>query len=286
MQKLSFDDGDRMRKGIPFSKINGSGNDFLLIDNRQGIMRGADLPAFVGKVCDRSRSLGADGVILIEKSRRADFRWRFFNADGSRAEMCGNGGRCAARFAVERKIAGRVMGFETDAGLIRAEVSGRRVKLQMTSPHGLALSRSLTLGGKKITYSFLNTGVPHAVLFVPDLEKIDLMGTGRGIRTHRVFAPRGTNVNFVRVGNGEVRIRTYERGVEGETLACGTGAVAAGILSALHGHVRPPVQVRTRGGEVLTIHFDTEREGFGEVYLEGDTSWSCDGIMYRESYRY
>lgn len=286
MQKLSFDDGDRMRKGIPFSKINGSGNDFLLIDNRQGIMRGADLPSFVGKVCDRSRSLGADGVIFIEKSRRADFRWRFFNADGSRAEMCGNGGRCAARFAVERKIAGRVMGFETDAGLIRAEVSGRRVKLQMTPPRGLALSRSLTLGGKKIAYSFLDTGVPHAVLFVQDLEKIDLMGTGRGIRTHRVFAPRGTNVNFVRVGNGEVRIRTYERGVEGETLACGTGAVAAGILSAFHGHVRPPVRVRTRGGEVLTIHFDTEREGFGEVYLEGDTSWSCDGIMCRESYRY
>lgn len=275
-----------MRKGIPFSKINGSGNDFLLIDNRQGIMRRADLPAFVGKVCDRSRSIGADGVIFIETSRRADFRWRFFNADGSRAEMCGNGGRCAARFAFERKIAGRVMGFETDAGLIRAEVSGRRVKLQMTSPHGLALSRSLTLGGRKITYSFLNTGVPHVVLFVPDLEKIDLMGTGKGIRTHRAFAPRGTNVNFVRVRKGEVLIRTYERGVEGETLACGTGAVAAGILSALHGHVRPPVTVRTRGGEVLTIHFDAGREGFGEVCLDGDTSWSCDGIMFQESYRY
>ena len=275
-----------MRKGIPFSKINGSGNDFLLIDNRQGIMRRADLPAFVGKVCDRSRSIGADGVIFIETSRRADFRWRFFNADGSRAEMCGNGGRCAARFAFERKIAGRVMGFETDAGLIRAEVLGRRVKLQMTSPHGLALSRSLTLGGRKITYSFLNTGVPHVVLFVPDLEKIDLMGTGKGIRTHRAFAPRGTNVNFVRVRKGEVLIRTYERGVEGETLACGTGAVAAGILSALHGHVRPPVTVRTRGGEVLTIHFDAGREGFGEVCLDGDTSWSCDGIMFQESYRY
>jgi len=275
-----------MKKGIPFSKLNGSGNDFLLIDNRERIMRGADLPAFVGKVCDRLRSLGADGVIFIEKSRRADFRWQFFNADGSRAEMCGNGGRCAARFAVERKIAGKSLGFETDAGLIRAEVSGRRVKLQMTPPHGLALSRSLTLGGRKIEYSFLNTGVPHAVLFVPDLEKIDLLGTGRGVRTHRAFAPRGTNVNFVQVRNNEVRIRTYERGVEGETLACGTGAVAAGILSALHGHVRPPVSVRTRGGEVLVIHFDPERAGFGEVYLEGDTSWSCDGIMYREAYRY
>jgi len=275
-----------MEKGIPFSKLNGSGNDFLLIDNRGGILRGVDLRAFVEKVCDRSRSVGADGVIFIENSRRTDFRWRFYNADGSRAEMCGNGGRCAARFAVERGIARRTLGFETDAGFIRAEVKGRTVKLQMTPPRGLALSKSLVLGGRKITYSFLNTGVPHAVLFVPDLGKIDLMGTGRGIRTHRVFAPRGTNVNFVRVKNGTVWIRTYERGVEGETLACGTGAVAAGILSAVHGYVRPPVPVRTRGGEILTIHFDPEKDGFGEVYLEGDTSWSCDGVIFKEAYRY
>jgi len=200
--------------------------------------------------------------------------------------MCGNGGRCAARFAVERKIANRALGFETDAGLIRAEVRGRTVKLQMTRPHGLALSKSLTLGGRKVEYSFLNTGVPHAVLFVPDLEKIDLAGTGRGIRTHRVFAPRGTNVNFVRVKDGVLWIRTYERGVEGETLACGTGAVAAGLLSAAHGFVRPPVSVRTRGGEVLTVHFDPGKKGFGVVYLEGDTSWSCDGVILKEAYRY
>jgi diaminopimelate epimerase len=275
-----------MEKRIPFSKLNGSGNDFLLIDNRKGILRGGNLPAFVKKVCDRSRSVGADGVICIETSRGADFRWRFFNADGSRAEMCGNGGRCAARFAVERGIAGRSLGFETDAGLVRAEVKGARVKLQMTRPHGLALSKSLTLGGRKVAYSFLNTGVPHAVLYVPDLSKIDLMGTGRGIRTHKAFAPRGTNVNFVCIRRGTVGIRTYERGVEGETLACGTGAVAAGILSAAHGFVRPPVRVRTRGGEVLTIHFDPSKDGFGEVYLEGDTSWSFDGVMFEEAYRY
>jgi diaminopimelate epimerase len=276
-----------MEKGIPFSKLNGSGNDFLLIDNRGGgILRGVDLPDFVEKVCDRSRSVGADGVIFIEKSRRADFRWRFYNADGSRAEMCGNGGRCAARFAVERNIARTKLGFETDAGLIRAEVKGRRVKLQMTPPRGLALSKSLSLRGRKITYSFLDTGVPHAVLFVSDLSKIDLEGTGRGIRTHRAFAPRGTNVDFVRIRNGEVWVRTYERGVEGETLACGTGAVAAGILSAAHGYVRPPVAVRTRGGDVLIVHFDPGEKGFGEVYLEGDTSWSCDGVMSKEAYRY
>src|SRR5512145_342635 len=268
-----------MKKGIPFSKLNGSGNDFLLVDDRAGVMKGIDLPAFVRKVCDRSRSIGADGTIFIGTSPTADFRWNFFNADGSVAEMCGNGGRCAARFAAERRIARRRLAFETLAGLIRAEVSGRRVKLQMTRPRGLALGKSLTLRGRKIEYSFLDTGVPHAVIFVPYLDKIDLPGVGRGVRTHRAFAPRGTNVDFVRVRDGAVFVRTYERGVEGETLACGTGAVAAGILASAHGLVEPPVSVRTRGGEVLTIHFDAGRAGFGDVYLEGDTSWSCDGLM-------
>ncbi len=275
-----------MKKGIPFSKLNGSGNDFLLVDDRAGVMKGFDLPAFVRKVCDRSRSIGADGAIFIGTSRAADFRWSFFNADGSVAEMCGNGGRCAARFAAERRIARRHLAFETLAGLIRAEVSGRRVKLQMTRPHGLALGKSLALKGKRIAYSFVNTGVPHAVIFVPDLEKIDLMGVGRGVRTHRVFAPRGTNVDFARVRDGAVHVRTYERGVEGETLACGTGAVAAGLLAAAHGLAAPPVSVHTRGGEVLTIHFDAGRADFGDVYLEGDTSWSCDGVMTEEAYRY
>ncbi|HEY5765746.1 MAG TPA: diaminopimelate epimerase [Candidatus Deferrimicrobiaceae bacterium] len=273
-----------MKKKIPFSKLNGSGNDFLLVDNRDGVMDGADFPEFVRKVCDRKRSIGADGMIFLERDRSADFRWRFHNADGSVAEMCGNGGRCAARFAAKRGIAGNRMSFRTAAGIVRAEVSGRRVKLQMTPPRGIALDRTLTLGGRKIRYSFLNTGVPHVVLFVPDLETIDLMGVGRGIRTHRAFSPRGTNVNFALAKGGEVWIRTYERGVEGETLACGTGAVAAGILAAVRGLAAPPVIVHTRGGELLTIHFDAKRKGFGDVFLEGDTSWSCDGVIAREAY--
>ncbi len=273
-----------MKKKIPFSKLNGSGNDFLLVDNRDGVMDGADFPEFVRKVCDRKRSIGADGMIFLERDRSADFRWRFHNADGSVAEMCGNGGRCAARFAAKRGIAGNRMSFRTAAGIVRAEVSGRRVKLQMTPPRGIALDRTLTLGGRKIRYSFLNTGVPHVVLFVPDLETIDLMGVGRGIRTHRAFSPRGTNVNCALAKGGEVWIRTYARGVEGETLACGTGAVAAGILAAVRGLAAPPVIVHTRGGELLTIHFDAKRKGFGDVFLEGDTSWSCDGVIAREAY--
>jgi len=274
------------RKGIPFSKLNGSGNDFLLIDNREDVMRGVDRLSFAAKVCDRSRSIGADGVILIEPSRRADFRWDFYNADGSRAEMCGNGGRCAARFAATRRIAGREMSFETLAGTLHATVRGRRVKLQMTRPRGLAIDRSLTFGGKKFSYSFLDTGVPHAVLFVPDASRADVAGIGRGIRRHKAFAPRGTNVNFVQAVDGALYVRTYERGVEGETLACGTGAVASGILAGVRGLVAPPVVVRTSGGEMLTVHFDPKRKDFGEVFLEGDTSWSCDGRIFEEAYRY
>ena len=274
------------RKGIPFSKLNGSGNDFLLIDNRDGAMGGIDRTAFAAKVCDRSRSIGADGLILIEPSRKADFRWDFYNADGSRAEMCGNGGRCAARFAVSRRIAGAELSFETTAGTIHAAVRGRRVKLQMTRPTGLAVDRTLTLRGKRHTYSFLDTGVPHAVLFVPDVSKADVTGVGRGIRMHRAFAPRGTNVDFAQFLGGELWVRTYERGVEAETLACGTGAVASAILASVHGLADPPVPVRTRGGEKLTIHFDPERKDFGEVCLEGDTSWTCDGLILEEAYRY
>jgi len=275
-----------MKTRIPFSKLNGSGNDFLLVDNRDDVMNGADFPEFVRKVCDRQRSIGADGMIFLERDRSVDFRWRFHNADGSAAEMCGNGGRCAARFAVRRGIAGTRMSFRTGAGIVRAEVAGRRVKLQMTSPRGLVLDRTLTLAGRRIRYSFVDTGVPHAVLFVSDLEAIDLAGTGRGIRNHRQFSPRGTNVNFARVKDGEVWIRTYERGVEGETLACGTGAVACGILAAARGDAAPPVTVHTRGGDPLTIHFDAKRKGLGEVYLEGDTLWSCDGVITAEAYAY
>ena len=274
------------RKVIPFSKLNGSGNDFLLIDNRDDVMDGIDRPAFVAKVCDRARSVGADGLILVEASKKADFRWDFYNADGSRAEMCGNGGRCAARFAFSQKIAKAQMSFETLAGIINASVSGRRVKLQMTRPKESAFDRSLTLAGKKYAYSFINTGVPHAVLFVPDVTKTDVAQIGRGIRRHKVFSPKGTNVNFAQLRDGVLWVRTYERGVEGETLACGTGAVASALLAATKGIVAAPVTVRTSGGEILKVYFDSTARDFGQVFLEGDTCWVFDGKLFEEAYSY
>ena len=274
------------RGGIPFSKLNGSGNDFLLIDNRDGVMEGIDRPAFAAKVCDRARSVGADGLILVEASKKADFRWDFYNADGSRAEMCGNGGRCVARFAFSRKIAGARMSFETLAGIIHASVSGRCVKLQLTRPKESASGRSLTLAGKKYAYSFINTGVPHAVFFVPDVMKTDVATIGRGIRRHKVFAPKGTNVNFAQFKEGVLRVRTYERGVEGETLACGTGAVASALMAAAKGMAAPPITVKTSGGEILKVHFDSAAKDFGRVFLEGDTCWVFDGRLFEEAYSY
>jgi diaminopimelate epimerase len=275
-----------VKKGIPFSKLNGSGNDFLLVDNREGVVGDLDRPGFVAKVCDRARSIGADGMILVETSAKADFRWDFYNADGSRAEMCGNGGRCVARFAYERKIAGASQSFETLAGVIRAEVVGRRVKLQMTRPKGFVESAELTIGGRRLPYGFLDTGVPHAVLFVRDLDGVDVKALGSAIRHHKAFSPRGTNVNFAKPEGGVIRLRTYERGVEGETLACGTGAVATAILAASRGLAGAPVSVVTTGGETLVVHFEQGKKDFGRVYLEGDTSWVCDGRIYPEAYRY
>ncbi len=242
---------------IPFTKMSGSGNDFILIDHRDHFLEEDRLKDFIRKVCQRRISVGADGLILIERSQKADFKWRFYNADGSEAEMCGNGGRCVARFAHLKGIAGPSLSFETLAGTISAQVNGQRVKLQLTKPHGLKLDQKIPVEGEERIVSVINTGVPHAVLFVEDLEGTDVVRMGRAIRRHANFTPAGTNANFVRLeGPSRLSIRTYERGVEDETLACGTGVVAAALVAAFKGFVKSPVSVRTRGGEILTVHFE------------------------------
>ncbi|BAT71861.1 diaminopimelate epimerase [Thermosulfidibacter takaii ABI70S6] len=262
---------------MEFSKLSGSGNDFIIIDNMDLKIDADSFVKLVPKICRRAISVGADGVILIEPSDRADFKWRFFNSDGSEAEMCGNGGRCAARFACEKGIAPQSMVFETLAGLIRAEVQGRLVKVQMTEPFGWVMDKRLEDLG--VTYCFVNTGVPHVVVFVEDLESMDVVGLGRKIRFHSQFQPAGTNVNFVTVKDGKVFIRTYERGVEGETFACGTGATAAALIGIKKGLVVSPVEVVTRSGEVLKIYEDNDK-----VFLEGLTRWIYDGVLSKEAW--
>jgi diaminopimelate epimerase len=261
---------------IPFIKMNGCGNDFILIDSRSAEVP-RDLVAFTRRVCRRKLSAGADGLILIEPSDRYDFQWQFYNSDGSRAEMCGNGARCAARFAYEGGIAGQKMVFKTDAGPIEAEMRGEQVKLKMTPPADCRIDFTIDLPGEKRTLSSINTGVPHVVLEQDGLSDADIVPLGREIRYHEAFAPAGTNVNFVFPAEGErLQVRTYERGVEDETLACGTGCVAAALVTAARRGWSSPIPVATRSGGILTIYFKKAGDQFSEAYLEGDAR-----IVYR-----
>ncbi|MCG6918751.1 MAG: diaminopimelate epimerase [Deltaproteobacteria bacterium] len=270
-----------------FYKMSGSGNDFILVDNRDNIIEAGLAAELARKLCRRKVSVGADGLILIENDDEVDFRWNFFNADGSRAEMCGNGGRCVARLANMLGICDSSLSFRTLAGIIRAEVSGSRVKLQMTQPHDLRLDMELDLNGQRFNAHFVNTGVPHTVFILegPEiLEKQEVVGQGRKVRFHSQFAPAGTNVNFVAVLDEQaLALRTYERGVEDETLACGTGATAVALIVAAKGMVRPPVAVHTKSGETLTIYFDPKEILPQEVYMEGETRVIYQGRLWEEA---
>ncbi len=267
---------------IPFTKMSGTGNDFVVIDNRAGLLPDQRKPDFAQRVCTPKTSIGADGVIFIEQSDTADFRWDFYNADGSSAEMCGNGGRCVARYAFEHRITQENLTFETLAGTIGAQVNGESVKVKLTQPQDFRQAIQVPLDDGVYTVDFLNTGVPHAVIYSEDVEEKDLQKIGSAIRYHSIFAPAGTNVNFVQaVDQHTIKTRTYERGVEGETLACGTGAVASAILAHRKGLVETPVNVRIASGETLKVYFDsTPANGsIGEVFLEGPAVTTFEGTV-------
>ena len=255
---------------IAFTKMNGAGNDFVLIDNRDGSIRlGGDQ---VRLLCDRQRGVGADGLLLLEPKSNgvADWRWRFFNSDGSVAEMCGNGARCFAAFArdITRSTAG--ISFETPAGIVRAAFVNGLVAVTLPAPRGLRPHQTLQVNGAEFVAHSLHIGVPHAVIFVDDADKAMAEDRGRAIRAHPHFAPAGTNVNFVEVLRpGSLRIRTYERGVEGETLACGTGAAASAMIASHIRRIPPPISVKVQGGDFLTIDFKTTESGFDDVQLTG-----------------
>ena len=264
-------------KPIAFYKMSGSGNDFVIIDNREGVVADEQLPGFIAKVCLRRMSIGADGLILIERSESVDFRWRFFNSDGSVAEMCGNGARCVARFAVLNGIAPADLSFETDVGVIEAHVRGDMVKIKMSDPKDLVMNDGIVLANYPVPISRVNTGVPHVVMEVKDLPSANVKGVGREIRFHDQFAPEGTNVNFIAPLNDTMwAIRTYERGVEGETLACGTGNVSAALVLAERYQFPSPVTLKTLSGSDLTIYFKKVDDRYTDVYLEGDAR-----VIYR-----
>ena len=256
---------------IPFTKMSGTGNDFIIIDNRAQVVADNGLTEFIRKLCRRKMSVGADGLILIESSEKADFRWRFFNSDGSLAEMCGNGARCAARFAFLNGIAGESLSFETEAGIINGQVVDGGAKVKIPDPKDLRLDYSIDLKNGPLTVSSVNTGVPHVVVMEDSVETVDVFGLGREIRHHEAFGPAGTNVNFIcPQDRGLLAIRTYERGVEDETLACGTGSIASALVAACKIGWPSPISLKTRSNESLTIHFRESSQVFTNVYLEGD----------------
>lgn len=271
---------------IEFYKMSGSGNDFIIIDNRDLSLDVGDLPAFARRICERKISVGADGLILIEPSESADFKWRFFNSDGSMPEMCGNGSRCAARFAYIKGIAGKKMSFETIAGIISAEVKDDVVKVKLTDPSDVKTEIKIESAGQNFILDSVDTGVPHAVIFVSDIEKCDVYNDGRAIRYHEYFAPRGTNADFTVIfDRHKIRLRTYERGVEGETLACGTGMVAGVLAAAQRGLVESPVDVLVQSGETLRIYFENKKGLWREIYLEGRVKIVYQGLLFKEAYK-
>jgi len=262
---------------LQFTKMNGAGNDFVMIDNRE--LKHFLTKQTIEQLCDRHRGVGADGLLAVEPAANgADFKMRYYNADGGEAEMCGNGARCFARYAA--KVSGKSgdLSFETQAGVVTAEMLGENVKLGMSAPHSLALNTELGVAGEKMKVHFLNTGVPHAVVFLDDIEKLDIMRSGAALRYHEHFAPKGTNANFVGENpDGSISIRTYERGVEGETLACGTGVTAAALLFSKLTGASSPVRVKVKGGDTLEVGFENDGDGWKNVTLTGPADFVFEG---------
>jgi len=276
-------------KGIPFTKMSGAGNDFIVIDNREGLLSELDLSELAKKVCVRRKSVGADGLASVDRSATADLKMRLINPDGSEAEMCGNLARCIASFALRHGIAEEQMLIETLGGPVEAWVKGKEVRLKLKVSEEPRLNQVLDIDGRSlIVYSMRVNGVPHTVLYKGGLETVnpdEIYGLGRKIRFHPSF-PEGTNVNFTEVMDDHIIwVRTYERGVEAETLACGTGSAAATMISALLGKVCSPVTVKTLGGK-LTVYFKRDGALFSEIYLAGDARYIVEGVLLPEAYNY
>ena len=260
---------------LTFTKWVGAGNDFILVDWR----RKKNLPvnrwsALAKNLCRQKVGIGADGILVLESSKGADFRMRIFNPDGSEAEMCGNGSRCVAAYAARGRK--KDVAFDTVAGRLEARIRGDVVRVKLSPPHSLKTGVSLEVEGKNLELHTITAGVPHAIIFVDALDKIDVEGLGEKIRNHPYFQPKGTNVDFVKVeGSNRIAIRTYERGVEGETLACGTGGTASALMTAFLKGFSSPIEVLTKGGDRLKIFFKGDQ--FEEVHLEGKVSCLFEG---------
>jgi diaminopimelate epimerase len=292
-------------KKIPFMKFSGAGNDFIVMDNRDRAIDPRKMSAFVAGVCRRHLSVGADGLIFLEKSRKYDFRWRFYNNDGGEADFCGNGARCVARFAYLKKIAPKAMRFEGAGGVVEAKVDGEQVTVRVPDPSGVRLHVRLAIAshhrrktdigeqagssheGAVIEGHVINTGVPHFVYFVSDTATAEVIGIGRPIRYHEAFKPAGTNVDFAQVADPHtIKVRTYERGVEDETLACGSGALASALLAALVHKVESPITVVPLSRTPLRVSFQQNGEQLTHLTLTGEARAVYEGQMRPEAWEY
>ncbi|NLU09659.1 MAG: diaminopimelate epimerase [Tepidanaerobacter acetatoxydans] len=273
---------------LPFMKMNGCGNDFIVVDNREGIMAEYDLPIFIKRVCARRVSVGADGFMMLEKSSKADFKMRYFNADGSEGEMCGNGARCISKFAYILGAANAEMTFETMAGIYESKILGENVSLKFppVSLSSLQLNQTHNFEGETLKYNYAPVGVPHVVIYRDDVDTMDykeLVKLGRKIRYADIF-PCGTNVNFLKIlDESNILIRTYERGVEDETLACGTGSTASAIISYLLGKARVPINMHTRDG-ILKIFFDAKDGVIDNLWMQGNAKTVAEGYILPDAW--
>ncbi len=263
-----------------FSKYSGAGNDFILIDNTKG-----GFPYYrkdlISAMAARRTSIGADGVILLEKSDKADLKIRYFNCDGGEAEMCGNGIRCLVAFARKLGIEKEEYTIETMEKILHARFVEKEIEVETGPPSDIELNISIDIGGSSHQVHYINTGVPHAVSFTDDIENVDVAGVGREIRHHSQFQPKGANVDFVEVDDEDcIKVRTYERGIEGETLACGTGMTAAAIISHLVRKVKKPVWLLVRSHEILRVDFNNDGGTFTSVTLRGPADLIYDGVYY------
>jgi diaminopimelate epimerase len=271
-------------RAIKFIKMSGAGNDFLLA--HRSSISGISLTRLARRICHRKFGIGADGLLVLEKSKKADIRMRIINADGSEAEMCGNGARCAALYIRKKRQnpKGRIF-IETKAGIIESYVKADNVSIKLTEPRNLKLDIPIKVSRRILRVNFINTGVPHAVIFVQGLGDIDVVSLGRHIRYHRSFRPAGANVDFVEVLNkNSLKVRTYERGVEEETLACGTGAVASAIIFVTKSPDatadRYVINVKTQSTEALKVYFDKIKGRFTNAWLEGKVRITGQGVYY------
>ncbi len=264
---------------ISFWKMHGAKNDFIVVDDRSLTFPVANT-RWIKNISPRRSGVGCEGIILIQPSTVADFRMHFINPDGKEASMCGNGARCAARLAYDIGIAQTSMKIETGAGILSAEIKKSLVRIEMTAPRSWQINKEITVDGKRLQYSMVNTGVPHVLFFVDDIRSCDIKTIGHAIRFHKEFAPEGTNVNFIKkTGPHEISIRTYERGVEDETMACGTGVVAAALIAAKQKKVSAPVNIYTAGGDTLSVNFILTPDGADNVFLEGPATYVYKGEL-------